>query len=211
MSPAQRPSSPDPRDAVIRNLLLGAEPPGVHEVSAVDAEARRALEGYLRRAQRFRATLPLTAGRDGPERAMQLKRRQLERTLVALFDEPDIGRRAADYAARARLFYEWEGYADAPLDEAVFAEAFLGTQPDTPLAPYLRLFAGHRRLCALGAVEGLDPTSAAGRRVADDARDRLRRARESGHPLIRLAADRLLEHPTCFGDDATRGAGFSRP
>lgn len=99
--------------------------------------------------------------------------------------------------------YEWEGYADGPLDEAASADAFLEQHADSPIAPYLWLFAGHRRVCALGAIEGLDPASAAGRRVADEARDRLRRARQMGHPLVRLAADRLLERPSCHGDRET--------
>jgi hypothetical protein len=72
------------------------------------------------------------------------------------------------------------GYAlDADLDhEASFIDGLLRNLPVPWLAPYLNLIAGHRKLCD-------------GR--ADDGRRQLARARDGGHPLIRVAALHLLD------------------
>ena len=62
--------------------------------------------------------------------------------------------------------------------------------PEPWLAPYLNLVAGPRKLCA----SQLEPTASQPRRdeIADDGRRQLTRARDGGHPLIRVAAEHLL-------------------
>jgi hypothetical protein len=62
--------------------------------------------------------------------------------------------------------------------EAPFIDELLRSLPVPWLAPYLNLIAGHRKLCA-GATA--------------DARRQLGRARDGGHPLIRVAALHLLD------------------
>jgi hypothetical protein len=92
---------------------------------------------------------------------------RVERVIVSLFDRQDAPKVAAGFAL------------DVDLDrEAPFIDELLRNLPVPWLAPYLNLIAGHRKLCA-GATE--------------DGRRQLVRARDGGHPLIRVAALHLLD------------------
>jgi len=91
-------------------------------------------------------------------------------------------------------------FADGPLSEAAVADAFLEQHPTSPIAPYANLFAGHRKMCAVSGLEGLDPSSDKAREIAQAAAAQLHLARSSGHPLISFVAEHLLETRRCFGD-----------
>lgn len=93
------------------------------------------------------------------------------------------------------LVSEW-GAADSPLEEAGSAADYLSAHPSSPINSYVRLFIGHRRLCAIG-LDGLDANGEAARRVRTQALAQLTLARESGPPLVRLAAEHLLETRRC--------------
>jgi hypothetical protein len=103
------------------------------------------------RAYRYVTRIP--AGlRDGPARSVWEGRQRLERFLVALTPLASARAEAVRYAASASLRYEWEGYADGPLDEAAYAEGYLRDHPRTALAPALNLILLHRYRCAFEAV-----------------------------------------------------------
>ena len=96
------------------------------------------------------------------------------------------------------LAYEWEGFADGPLAEAASADAFLAAHRNSPIAPHVHLFSGHRKLCAVSDYTGADPTTPESRRITRDANRDLQLARDAGHPLLRVAADYLLRTRKCF-------------
>jgi hypothetical protein len=191
---------PEPADAaaVLPALLFGSEMPGADRTAGLPQDAKDALTVYQRRSRAFRPTTPPAPRPDNWESSVRYKRVGVERALFSLFDRPDSAALAADYARRANLAYEWEGFPEVPLGEARFPEAFLAEQPNSPIAGYARLFAGHRNMCAanlMSELGGKDPRHPAVRAAAER---HLKAARESGHPLIREVADYLLRTGRCF-------------
>src|SRR6188768_3117787 len=51
--------------------------------------------------------------------------RPLERALACLIEASGIAALATDYAAHARILYEWEGMSESPLEEAAYAETYI--------------------------------------------------------------------------------------
>jgi hypothetical protein len=80
-------------------------------------------------------------------------RQAVEKGVVSLINNKGIEKAAADYARSAKLYYECEGFADGPLGEARFAEAYLGRNPATVIKAYLILFLAQRRRCAYECLE----------------------------------------------------------
>jgi hypothetical protein len=120
-----------------------------------------------------------------------------ERRLVAASAHPAADSLAHDWVESARPAYEWEGFHDGPEADAMAAERYLDTNRDGPFAEYLRLFAGHRRLCSAEGYEGEKrPSDAVASRAL--AMSHLNMASESSNALIRLAAQWLLQNPRCF-------------
>jgi hypothetical protein len=168
-----------------RALLFGFEMPPPPRSPASLAQA-------VTRYRDRERTLKTRLGPPPPgdvESANYSKHVGLERSLYALFDRDDSAEMAAAYAAPARLLYEWEGDPDAPRQEAEYAEEFLAAHPETPLAPYLHLFAGHREMCA-ASLEG-------GKGVDEIARSHLLAAGKSTVPLIRYVADFIRRSHWC--------------
>jgi hypothetical protein len=83
------------------------------------------------------------------------------------------------------------------LTEAASADEFLRDRSDSPIAPYVQLFAGHRKLCAVSGVEGVDPRSERAAGIARDADAQLIAAGNPGHPLLRIVADYLVTSRKC--------------
>lgn len=102
--------------------------------------------------RQFRSRIPLAGRRDTPERWLSEKRRLVERGIVTLLG-PKTAAAAAAYAAKATLFYEWEGMSEGPLEEALYAEQWLEKAPGTPLRAYLLLFLLHRWRSGIEALE----------------------------------------------------------
>jgi hypothetical protein len=191
-------AEPSGAPAVMESLLFGFEMAPPARTSGLPADAQPALAKYRERARLFRPTIQPPADLDRPEGSMYRKYVGLERALFCLFDRPDSLQLAEAYLKQARLFYEWEGFADSPLAEAVSADAFLAGHPSSPLAPYAQLFSGHRKLCAVSGLEGLDPASGRARQIAREADSQLALARDAGYPLIRIVAEYLLTTRKCF-------------
>jgi hypothetical protein len=187
-----------PQTDLAKALLFWLDLPSIVQSTALAPDVRQALDAYRSRSGEFAPSFDPIGMPSGPERSVQLKRGSLERTLYALFDVPGIAVLAMEYAREARISYEWEGLAEAPLGEAAGADAFLERRPASPIAPYLELFAGHRKICATGGMKGALPSIEEVRRIAAEAVAQLQRAKDGGHPLIRLVADEVLTSRRCF-------------
>jgi len=184
--------------AIMESLLYGFEMAPASRTAGLPADAQRSLTKYRERERLFKPTIKRPDNLDGPEASGYFKRVGLERSLFCLFDRSDSLQLAEDYSTQVRLLYEWEGFADSPLTEAASADAFLAQHRNSVVAPYAQLFAGHRKLCAVTGLEGLDPQSDRGRRIAREADMQLGLARDAGYPLIRIVADYLLITRKCF-------------
>lgn len=162
----------------------------------VPLKSQTALAEYRRRELAFHSRLTRPPGATPTEREMFEKRIAIERVLFCLYPRREIGRVAAGYASDADVAYEWEGMSELPRREAAFVDILLGDLQQRWLAPYLNLIAGHRKLCA-SQLEG--PESETDRRtMAGAARAQLKRARDGGHPLVRLAAEHVLSTGRCI-------------
>jgi hypothetical protein len=118
------------------------------------------------------------------------KRVAIERVLYCLFPRRDIQTVAAQYASDADVASEWEGEAELPRREAAFIDELLRDGSKPWLAPYLNLIAAHRKLCASELASG--ESDAQRTAMKEAARRQLAKARDAGHPLIRVAADSLI-------------------
>jgi hypothetical protein len=122
----------------------------------------------------------------------------MARAVFSLVDRPDALALAESIVTNIHFLYEWEGFADSPLSEAASADALLRDHPSPSMAPYLHLFTGHRRLCAVTGLQGLDPQSPEGRHVAGEAESHLAQARDSGDALLRVVSEYLLTTRRCY-------------
>ena len=153
--------------AIAEALILGGPMPPPDPAAGLPGDAQKQLVEYRAREASFKSGLTAPPGADSGERALYDRRVSVERVIYSLFPRRDAAKTAAGYAL------------DVDLDRVgPFADDLLRDLPVPWLAPYLNLIAGHRKLCA-GAIE-------AGRR-------QLARARDGGHPLIRVAALHLLD------------------
>lgn len=182
--------------AVVDALLFGAQMAPVSQTGALPPAVQPPLDRYRQREQLFRETIPRPQNMDGREGAVYLKRAALERAIFSAYDRPDSLELAESFVTEVRILHEWQGFAASPLAEAASAVDYLSSHPASPVASYVRLFIGHRRLCAIG-LEGLEADGNSARRVRTQALAQLTLARESGPPLVRLAAERLLDTRRC--------------
>jgi hypothetical protein len=109
---------------------------------------------------------------------------------------PNVERLAAEFATQVRVLYEWEGFADSPLEEAQSALSYLAGHPNTPFASYIHLLVAHRYVCATEQPFGKTPTldEEAAKRVPAE----LALARQSTQPLIRFVAEDFAQRPRCY-------------
>jgi hypothetical protein len=190
-----RASNPRAAETVAAAIVWSLPMPPAERTQDLSSKAQDALAEYRLREQAFHSGLTPPPGATAVELDLFAKRIAIERVLFCLFPRREIARVAAGYASDADVAYEWEGSSELPRREAAFLDGLLGALQQKWLAPYLNLIAGHRKLCA-SQLEG--PESADDRRImAGAARQQLKRARDGGHPLIRLAAEQLLETGQC--------------
>ena len=188
-------AEPTGEAAVAAAVIWGMPMAPADRTQNVPVKTRTALEDYRRREQAFRSGLTPPPGATPMERELFAKRIAIERVLFCLFPRGDIARVAAGYASDADVAYEWEGMAELPRREAAFVDGLLSELQQRWLAPYLNLIAGHRKLCA-SQLDGPE-SDVDRRRTAGAAREQLKRARDGGHPLIRLAAEHVLATEKC--------------
>lgn len=164
---AQVLTAPAGAAAVTHALVSGVPIAAANQMSALPPDAQKRLDVYRERERLFTSAMAPPRGGSAEELQLYESRVRVERVIVSLFDRKDAPKVAAGFAL------------DVDFDrEAPFIDELLRNLPVPWLAPYLNLIAGHRKLCA-GATE--------------DARRQLARARDGGHPLIRVAALHLLD------------------
>lgn len=183
-------------DAAIAHAIVWSSPMVPADLTQeLPRKAQDALAEYRAREQVFHSTLTPPPGATAVELELFAKRIATERVLFCLFPRRDIVRVAAGYASDADVAYEWEGQPELPRREAAFLDRLLADLQQKWLAPYLNLIAGHRKLCA-SQLDG--SASADDRRLVEGAaREQLKRARDGGHPVIRIAAEQLLATGQC--------------
>ena len=164
---AQVLAAPAGATAVTHALVAAVPLAAPDQMGALPADAQKRADEYRERERQFRSGLTPPKGGSDEELQLHESRVRVERVIVSLFDRKDAPKVAAGFAL------------DIDFDREVpFIDELLRNLPVPWLAPYLNLIAGHRKLCA-GATE--------------DARRQLGRARDGGHPLIRVAALHLLD------------------
>jgi hypothetical protein len=100
----------------------------------------------------YKPILKVPPAAKGIERTLASKQQHFEAMLATLSGRPGTGNEAVAVTREVQLSYEWEGYSDGPIREAMKAEEYLGRHPDTVLAPALDLFILHRYRCAFEAA-----------------------------------------------------------
>jgi hypothetical protein len=142
-------------------------PPDV--TAGLPADVQKRLDDYRERERSFKSGLAPPRGGSAEEQQLYETRIAIERVIFSLFPRKDSAKVAAGFAL------------DADLDrEAPFIDELLRNLPVSWLAPYLNLIAGHRKMCD-GRTE--------------DGRRQIARARDGGHPLIRIAAEYFRNSP----------------
>jgi len=180
--------------AIADAILWGREMPPAEQTASLPKDVQQPLAEYRQRARTFQSALKAPPGATDTERALFDARVAIERVVFCLFSRREAGRVAASYASDVEVAGAWEGAADARR-EAVFIDGLLGALPQAWLAPYLNLVAGHRKLCA-SRLPGIDSDAERGG-LAEAGRRQLARARDAGHPLIRVAAEEVLAAGRC--------------
>jgi len=191
-----QPEEPAGAAAVVRAIVWGLPMAPADRTADLPTDVQQRLAEYRKRDQTFRTALKAAPNESLEERSLFEKRVRIERVIFCLFPRRDSARMAAAYASDAEIAYEWEGLSEPPRREAAFVDALLRDLPQPWLAPYLHLIAGHRKLCA-SRLEGPE-TPGQRDAMAADARRQLARARDGGHPLIRVAADYVLIAGRCL-------------
>jgi hypothetical protein len=181
--------------AIADAVLWGHEMPASALAPDLPRSVQADVTGYRDRERSFRSALTPPPGATPEERDTYDRRVGIERVVFCLFPRGDSAKVAPQYALDADIEPDWQGLPEHPRREARFIDGLLADLPKPWLAPYLNLVAGHRKLCA----SEMDGDAADGRSVAmaEDARRQLTRARDGGHRLIRVVADRLLQTKRC--------------
>jgi hypothetical protein len=124
------------------------------DLPAVPEPLRGRLDTFLARRAAFKSSYKSSPD-DLKMVRSDAKRRQLERSIVAMLDVPGVEKMAAEFVAAAPIAHEWEGLPERPLEEANFAENVLKKDPSSPLAPWLYVFIAQRQRIAFEALENV--------------------------------------------------------
>jgi hypothetical protein len=181
--------------AIADAVLWGREMPASALTPDLPKNVQAQVSEYLERERAFRTAITPPPDATEDERDAYDRRVGIERVVFCLFPRGDSAKVAPQYALDADIEPDWQGMPELPRREARFIDSLLADLPKPWLAPYLNLVAGHRKLCA-SEMDGpaSDPRS---RALTAEARRQLARARDGGHRLIRVVAERLLATGRC--------------
>lgn len=141
---------------------------------------------YQQRAKTFKTKFIVPSF--PPEAAMGYSQTiRIEKAIYSLIQSDGIETLAAHYAESAKIYLEWEGESDGPLDEARYAENYLATNPESPLKPYLVLFLLNRYRIAFECL-GFEKKTDAQADAASKYRYFLALAGQSADPLVQEIA-----------------------
>src|SRR5262249_21148928 len=124
----------------------------------------------------------------------------MERAIVGILGRSSVGDDAYAYAKDARLYYEWEGESQPPLDEAQYAADYLAAHPKTVLAPYLRLFLLQRYRSAFEAAIFEKQDAAVQRSIAALYKTMWVQAQRERDPVVKAIADDIDAGPYLYVD-----------
>jgi hypothetical protein len=181
-----------PEDAILNVLVWGVHMP--IRADAYSGRLRIAVDAYLRRARAYRSTRSVPAAADLG--MLYTASVSYEQRLAAISGDSAARRMAREYVDRLRPCYEWEGGADCPEREAVFADEYQQANPQGPFSAFLPLLSAHRWLCTAEAYETAQQPDQAARSLTRY-EERIAVARESSVLLIRTAADQLFRRRSC--------------
>ncbi|MGB3340292.1 MAG: hypothetical protein WBB37_02285 [bacterium] len=134
-----------------KSVFFGTENVDIN-TSGMPYYVKRKIAEYLKKCENFQSRTHKTKDFSESEDAIINKRRLIERAIVTLINVADIESLAAEYAANAKLFYEWEGMTENPFKEGMYAEEYLNADLASPLRPFLVLFIAHRYRCAYECI-----------------------------------------------------------
>ncbi|MBO0862569.1 MAG: hypothetical protein J2P21_29530 [Chloracidobacterium sp.] len=160
-------------------------------------DLKRRLDEYKNRSLGFHSQLDDCRALPDDEVPLCEVTRKVEKGIVSLINSRDIEKEATDYARSATLAYEWEGFADGPLDEARYAEDYLGRNPSSVIKPYLILFLAHRYRCAYECLE-FEQKFDEQKAISEKYQQYLRMAREYPDRLVKLIAEDLDAEPYLY-------------
>jgi hypothetical protein len=166
------------------------------DVDALPESMRARLRTFLERRARFKSAYSHKAT-TFEAAAVDARKRELERAIVSLIDAAGIEAAAADYVRGAKIYVEWEGFHEGPVEESAFAEQFLAKNPSAPFAPVLHLFIAQRQRAAFETYEN-EKDAAGMQSAAAKYRDYLARARTASDPIIGWIADDLDRLPYVY-------------
>jgi hypothetical protein len=175
--------------SLYKTLLYNKTPeysPAKLNINEYPKEYHARLLEYIKRWKNFKSKM---TNPKGPwERQMAFEKQiQVERGIVSLINTKGIEDLAAEYASNASIGYEWEGMSDGPFGEAEDAEAYLNSNPQSPLKPYLVLFLLHRYRIAFECF-GFEKNAARQAMASNKYREYLKTAMADKDPLIALIA-----------------------
>jgi hypothetical protein len=153
-------------------------------------DLKRRLEEYKNRSLGFHSQLGAYRALPSDNAPICDPGRVVEKGIVSLINGKGAEKAAAEYARSAKLYYEWEGFADSPLDEAKYAEEYLERNPATMIKPYLILFLAHRYRCAYECLE-FEKKFDEQKAVSEKYQHYLREAKEYPDRLVGLIAEDL--------------------
>ena len=157
------------------------------DVSHFSKELQGRLITYIERAKKFRSKLKQPHGPTENKMGFP-KLVQVEKGIVLLIYSAGIEDTAATYARNAKIYLEWEGMSDGPLEEARYAENYLKQNPSTPIKPYLLLFLVHRYRIAFECLDN-EKDDERQAETAAKYQQYLKLARSEKDPLIGAIAD----------------------
>jgi len=160
-------------------------------------DLKRRLEEYKNRSLGFHSQIGAYRALPSDKAPICDPGRVVEKGIVSLINSTGIEKEAAEYARSAKLYYEWEGVADSPLDEARYAEERLERNPATMIKPYLTLFLAHRYRCAYECLE-LEKNFDGQKAVSEKYQHYLREAKEYPDRLVGLIAEDLDAEPYLY-------------
>jgi hypothetical protein len=181
-------------------VLFGSFPLSSLSPAAYIGDQRSCVWVYLETAKPFFSKEPDT-GEEGV--AITVRRWRLERH-ISVIHGPTTKRDAERFATGVPLSLEWEGMSEGPLNEADYAEQWLQRYPQSPIVPFLHLFAAHRFRAGFEAAgresaKGLIPIAAA------KYRHHLQAALSAGNDRIACLASDMEALPYVYL------SGFGRP
>jgi hypothetical protein len=175
--------------------VFSAEPDTLSrgDIAELPDELRTRLSRFLIKRSAFKSR-DATKGA-GEAAAAAVKKRALERAIVALLDRDDAGALAVEFLAQAPIAGEWGPNADTPRQEAAYAERRL--KPGDPLAPFLYVFIAQRQRAAFEAADRAKDAETM-KAAAKKYRAVMQRARSTPDPIYALLADDLDRLPYVF-------------